>query len=90
MANPAKLIFIEILRVFAILVIVLGHTPGLTITGLEETSLYLVISPLVRVVVPAFFVISGPVLGVHHTILRFLNPQLRHHVVALLNSHVNA
>jgi fucose 4-O-acetylase-like acetyltransferase len=64
--SQRKLTFIEVARVFGILVVVLGHTAGMAITHLESTSLYPVISPLVRFVVPAFFVISGLVLGLQH------------------------
>jgi hypothetical protein len=66
MSSHARLTFIEIARVLGILVVVLGHTAGLAITGLESSSLFLVISPLIRFVVPVFFMISGLVLGLHH------------------------
>ena len=66
MSTHNKLTFIEIARVFGILVVVLGHTIGLTVTGAEDSKLYLIISPLIRFVVPLFFMISGLVLGLHH------------------------
>jgi fucose 4-O-acetylase-like acetyltransferase len=66
MSSQVKLIYIDVARVIGILVVVLGHTAGMAITHLESTSSYLVISPLVRFVVPLFFIISGLVLGLHH------------------------
>lgn len=38
MSAQAKLIYIEVARVFGILVVVLMHTAGLAITQLGETS----------------------------------------------------
>lgn len=66
MSSPSKLTFIEIARVLGILVVVIMHTVDLTVNPEVAATLHLVISPMVRFVVPLFFTISGFVLVLHH------------------------
>jgi len=66
MASPRKLTFIEVARVLGILAVVLIHTFEQTVPDAQTTVFYQLISPLIRFVVPLFFIISGFVLGIHH------------------------
>ena len=66
MSSPRKLIFIEVARVLGILAVVFIHTFEQTVPDAQTTVFYQFISPLIRFVVPLFFIISGFVLGIHH------------------------
>jgi len=66
MSSPRKLTFIEVARVLGILAVVLIHTFEQTVPQAQTTVFYQLISPLIRFVVPLFFIISGFVLGIHH------------------------
>jgi surface polysaccharide O-acyltransferase-like enzyme len=66
MSSPRKLTFIEVARVLGILAVVLIHTFEQTVPQAQTTAIYQFISPLIRFVVPLFFIISGFVLGIHH------------------------
>ena len=66
MSSPNKLTFIEVARVVGILAVVLVHTFEQTVEQAANTPVYQFLSPLIRFVVPMFFIISGYVMGIHH------------------------
>ena len=66
MALKQKYSFIEIARVMCIFVVVFVHTLDMATAAAGNTALTLALSPGLRFVVPAFFMISGLLLGLRH------------------------
>ena len=65
-ARRQKLAYLEVARVVCIFAVVVAHATDLAASRSRPTSLTVFLSTAIRFIVPAFFMISGFLIGAHH------------------------